>query len=311
MTERAERTIFIEENSPRDGIQNETAPFSLRDRVTLIDALSGCGFQRIQIGAFVDPRRVPQMDSMEELFDRIDKKPGVTYSALVLNEKGMERALAVGLRHVSFFISASESHSRKNTSRSMEDTLASAEKAITRAKSRQVAVQGGIMNAFTCRFEGPILPDRVLGLVRSLLDMGVDEINLADTAGLANPRQVERLIHEVRHLTEKPIGLHLHDTLGFGLANVYAAWKAGVSRFDASCGGLGGCPFVPGVSGNIATEVLVHLFESMDIRTGISLSALHDVIGFLEGKVNRPLAGRVSSVRDQVPGAPASNPMRD
>lgn len=311
MTEKVGRTIFIEENSPRDGIQNETTPFSLGERVTLIDALSRCGFQRIQIGAFVDPRRVPQMDSMEELFDRIQKEPGVTYSALVLNEKGMERALSTGLRHMSCFVSASESHTRKNTGRSMKDELTSAEKAIRRAKGRQVTVQGGIMNAFTCRFEGPIPPDRVLGLVHSLLDMGVDEINLADTAGLANPKQVERLVHEVRHLTEKPLALHLHDTIGFGMANVCAAWKAGISRFDGSCGGLGGCPFIPGVSGNIATEDLVRLFESMGIRTGISLSALSDVITFLEGKLNRPLAGRYSSVRAQTPGRPCSNPARE
>lgn len=311
MTARAESSIFTEENSPRDGIQNEKTPFSLGERVTLIDALSVCGFQRIQVGAFVDPRRVPQMGSMEELFDRIDRKPGVIYSALVLNERGMERALSVGLGHVSFFVSASESHSRENTGRSMKQGLASAEKAIMRAKGHQVEVQGGIMNAFTCRFEGPIPLGRVLALVRSLLDMGVDEINLADTAGLANPRQVERLVHEVRRLTKKPLALHLHDTLGFGLANVHAAWKAGVNRFDASCGGLGGCPFIPGVSGNIATEDLVHFFESMDIRTGISLSALYDVVTVLEGKLNRPLPGRYGSVRAQISGRSCLNPARD
>ncbi len=311
MTSEPVTSIFIEENSPRDGIQNETTPFSLEERVALINALSECGFRRIQVGAFVDSRKVPQMASTEKLFEKIDQRPGVTYSALVLNERGMDRALSAGLRHVSFFISASDTHSRKNTNRSMEEGLALAEKAIRRAKERQVAVQGGIMNAFTCRFEGPIPPSRVLGLVRSLLEMGVDEINLADTAGLAHPGQVEGMVHEVANLSTKPLALHLHDTLGFGLANVYAAWRAGASRFDASCGGLGGCPFIPGVSGNIATEDMVHLFESMGVQTGISLSRLSSVIAFLQGKLNRPLAGRYESVASLIPDTPCFDAMRE
>lgn len=292
-------SVFIEENSPRDGIQNESISFSLEERVSLVNALAVCGFRRIQIGAFVDSRKVPQMAHTEKVLERIRQMPGVTYSALVLNEKGMERAIASGIGHVSLFVSATDTHSLRNANCSAEEGLAMARRAVSRAKAHGLQVQGGIMNAFHCRFEGVVAPARVLQFVGSLVEMDVDEINLADSAGLAHPAQVEQLVGRVLEESPVPITLHLHDTLGFGIANAYAAWKAGAHRFDASCGGLGGCPFIPGAAGNVATEDLVNLFESMGVQTGIHLPGLVAVVKGLGEKLNRIVSARYSRLHGE------------
>jgi len=293
------QSVFIEENSPRDGIQNESAWFSLDERISLIETLAECGFQRIQIGAFVDSRKVPQMVDTEKILDQLPHNGKTVYSALVLNECGMGRALASGIKHVSYFVSASDTHSRKNTNRSVEEGIRGAFRAIPMAKSHGMAVQGGIMNAFRCQFDGMVPPERVLRLVQAFTEMEVDEINLADTAGLAHPPQVIELIGRVRDICDTPITLHLHDTLGFGLVNAYAAWNVGVRRFDASCGGLGGCPFIPGVAGNIASEDMVNLFESMGVRTGVHLPGLAVVIGMLRDKLKHPLWSRYGSLSSE------------
>lgn len=294
MTERTggENSVFIEENAPRDGIQNESTPFTLDERVALVNALSACGFPRIQIGSFVNPDRVPQMAHTEELFHRIEHYPGVTYSALVLNEKGLERALACRMEHISVFVSASESHSRKNSNCSVDESLRRCRGLVDKAKSHGMKVQAGVMNAFGCRFEGMVPPERVTGILETFQECQVDEINLADTAGLANPKQIQALISRVRGVCDLPLSLHLHDTYGFALANVYAAWSLGISRFDACCGGLGGCPFIPGAAGNVATEDVVHLFESMGIPMGVSLVQVGKIVLDLEKKLGRLLPGR-------------------
>lgn len=289
---KTDHRVFIEENAPRDGLQNEAAVFSLEEKVSLVDSLTQCGFPRIQVGAFVDPRKVPQMADTEKLLERIARGGQTIYSALVLNERGMERAAASGIGHVSFFVSASDAHSRRNTNLSAADALHQARKAVSKAVSRGISVQGGIMNAFTCPLEGVIPLERVLYLVCTLTEMGVEEVNLADTAGLAHPLQVTRVVQRVLQVTEIPVSLHLHDSLGFGLVNAYAAWNEGIRRFDASCGGLGGCPFLPQSAGNIASEDMVNLFESMGVSTGISLPRLVEVARMLRTKLNRPLWSR-------------------
>jgi hydroxymethylglutaryl-CoA lyase len=292
MLGRKEPEVFIEEDAPRDGIQNEALLFSVKERIELVNALSACGFRRIQIGAFVSPSWVPQMAETEKVFEGIDHIPGVTYSALVLNKKGLERAVAAGLEHVSIFVSASETHSRQNTNCSVEEAASEAHRLVEQAKSCDLTVQAGVMNAFGCRFDGTIPPLRVLKLLKIYVESGADEINLADSAGLAHPRQIEEMIASAGGVCELPLSLHLHDTYGFGLANVYSAWRSGVSRFDACCGGLGGCPFIPGAAGNVATEDLVHLFEAMGISTGVSLECLSRVVRRLEEKMERRLPGR-------------------
>jgi hydroxymethylglutaryl-CoA lyase len=291
-----EPQILIEENSPRDGLQNESIIFSIADRVALINALARCGLKRIQIGSFVNPGRVPQMAGTEEVFRRIERRPDVVYTALILNRKGFERAAGCGINHLSLFVSASESHSWKNSRCSVDDALAAARELIREAKDHGLGLQAGVMNAFGCRFEGEISMARVMEMVRVFDEEGADEINLADTSGVAHPVQVEIMIAAARSCTDRPLALHLHDTYGFALANAYVAWKSGVRRFDASCGGLGGCPFIPGASGNIPTEDLVCLFESMGVGTGVDLKSTEELVLDLEKKLGRRLPGHLAHV---------------
>lgn len=296
MPNETEPEIFIEENAPRDGIQNESAILSPEERAALIDALSDCGFQRIQAGSFVDPRRVPQMAETEKVLELIRRRPGTVYSVLALNERGLERAIASNVEHISLFASASETHSRANSNCSVAEGLKRVVKLVESARNRGMSVQAGVMNAFGCRSEGLVPPERVMGMVRALAQAGADEINLADTSGIAHPGGIERLVPMAGDVPGVKLSLHLHDTYGFGLANVYAAWKAGARRFDSSCGGLGGCPFIPGAAGNVATEDVVHLFESMGVSTGVLLTALGKVALDLEKKFERRLPGRYARI---------------
>jgi len=289
-----EPEIIIEENLPRDGLQNEATLFSAEDRAAIVERLVGCGLKRIQIGSFVNPERVPQMAGTEKVAALLRPRTGVIYSALVLNRRGLERAEDCGIRHVSVFVSASETHSLRNSNCSVDEAMAGARDLIERAKEGGFTVQTGVMNAFGCRFEGVISSERVLQMVRDFSDHGADEINLADTSGLANPVQVQALILATRSVTKLPLALHLHDTFGFGIANAYAAWNLGVRRFDASCGGLGGCPFIPGAAGNIPTEDLAWFFESMGVCTGVDLNRMLEIVMELERKLGRRLPGRLA-----------------
>ncbi len=284
--------ILIEETAPRDGLQNEKDLLTLSEKIRLVEDLVDCGLPRIQVGSFVNPRAVPQMADTEAVFQGLRKKPGVIYRALVLNEKGLERAASCGVRDVAVFVSASETHSRKNSGCETAEALKRACDVVRQAKSQGLSVQAGVMNAFGCRFEGTVPEQRVLSLAASLVDAGADELCLADTSGLANPLQMEKIVAEALRNFPIPLVLHLHDTFGFGLANVYAAWKLGVSRFDGACGGLGGCPFIPGAPGNIPTEDLAHLFHAMGLPTGIDLEKLTAVRRRLESRLKRILPGR-------------------
>jgi hydroxymethylglutaryl-CoA lyase len=289
--------VIIEENMPRDGLQNEAVLFSAEERAAIIESFADCGLRRIQIGSFVSPARVPQMAGTEKVAALLKPRAGVIYSALVLNRKGLERAAGCGLRHVSVFVSASETHSLRNSGCPVDEALAGASDLIELAKKGGITIQAGVMNAFGCRFEGAVPAERVLQMARSFSDHGADEINLADTSGLANPLQVQALILAARSVTKLPLALHLHDTFGFGMANAYAAWNLGVRRFDASCGGLGGCPFIPGAAGNIPTEDLAWFFESMGAHTGLDLDRIVEIVIELERKLGRSLPGRLAHAR--------------
>lgn len=284
-------SILIEEAAPRDGLQNEARVLSVQERIRLIEALVDCGVPRIQVGSFVNPRAVPQMADTEGVVRGLTKREGVVYRALVFNAKGLERAAACGVDHVAVFVSASETHSLRNSGCDVAEALRRAESVVREAKANGLMVQAGVMNAFGCRFEGSIPESRVVGVAAALAEAGADELCLADTAGCANPRQTERRVETFLNTFSVPLALHLHDTFGFGLANVFAAWKLGVTRFDGACGGLGGCPFIPGAAGNIATEDLVHLFHAMGVPTGIDLEKLTEVRGFLETTFQRKLSG--------------------
>lgn len=290
--------VLIEDEFLRDGLQNEARLLSFDDKVVLLRGLEDAGLRRIQLGSFVNPARVPQMADTDDLFRTLERRPGVTYTALVLNMAGLERALAVSVPHLSISVSASESHSRSNVGKSVDEALAHIAPVIERALAAGVSVRAGIQSALGCGFEGRVAPERVVAIARTFSSLGVHEINLADTAGLGNPRQVHELTGAVRAAVRRDVrlSLHLHDTRGLGLANMVAGLQAGVRIFDAALGGLGGCPFIPAASGNIATEDAVFALEEMGFATGIDWQALAALSRRLEGLLERRLPGRMARI---------------
>ena len=269
------KKVTIHEVVLRDGIQNEKRIVPTEEKLRLIGDLVACGIRRIEVSSFVNPKLVPQMADAEELWERIVRRRGVLYSALILSGGGLERAIRCRVPHVGIFVSASETHSRKNSNKSVSAALKEAVRLIGRAQDAGMKVRAGVMNAFGCAYEGAVPLGKVLRIVRAYTRTGPDEICLADSSGMANPQQVEQALICVRGEVSLPeLSLHLHNTRGLGLANVYAALRQGVSIFDTSLGGLGGCPFIPGARGNIATEDTVGMLHGMGIRTGIELGRL-------------------------------------
>jgi len=266
---------MIHEVVLRDGIQNEKRIVPTEEKLRLIGDVVACGIRRIEVSSFVNPKLVPQMADAEELWERIVRRRGVLYSALILSGGGLERAIRCRVPHVGIFVSASETHSRKNSNKSVSAALKEAVRLIGRAQDAGMKVRAGVMNAFGCAYEGAVPLGKVLRIVRAYARTRPDEICLADSSGMANPQQVEQALICVRGEVSLPeLSLHLHNTCGLGLANVYAALRQGVSIFDTSLGGLGGCPFIPGARGNIATEDTVGMLHGMGIRTGIELGRL-------------------------------------
>ena len=269
------KKVEIHEVVLRDGIQNERKIVPTEEKLRLIGELVACGVRRIEVSSFVNRSLVPQMADAEVLWERIERKRRVLYSALILSEGGLERAIRCRVPHVGIFVSASETHSRKNSNKSVSEALKEAVRLIGRAQDAGIKVRAGVMNAFGCAYEGPVPVTRVLKLVRTFMKMGPDEICLADSSGLAIPVQMETILARTREVVgETELSLHLHNTRGLGLANVYAALRQGVTMFDTSMGGLGGCPFITGARGNIATEDTIGLLHSMGLKTGIDLERL-------------------------------------
>jgi len=269
------KKVEIHEVVLRDGIQNERKIVPTEEKLRLIGELVACGVRRIEVSSFVNRSLVPQMADAEVLWERIERKRRVLYSALILSEGGLERAIRCRVPHVGIFVSASETHSRKNSNKSVSEALKEAVRLIGRAQDAGIKVRAGVMNAFGCAYEGPVPVVRVLKLVRTFMKMGPDEICLADSSGLAIPVQMETILARTREVVgETELSLHLHNTRGLGLANVYAALRQGVTMFDTSMGGLGGCPFITGARGNIATEDTIGLLHSMGLKTGIDLERL-------------------------------------
>ena len=269
------KRVEIHEVVLRDGIQNERKIVPTEEKLRLIGELVACGVRRIEVSSFVNRSLVPQMADAEVLWERIERKRRVLYSALILSEGGLERAIRCRVPHVGIFVSASETHSRKNSNKSVSEALKEAVRLIGRSQDAGIKVRAGVMNAFGCAYEGPVPVVRVLKLVRTFMKMGPDEICLADSSGLANPVQMETILSRTREVVgETELSLHLHNTRGLGLANVYAALRQGVTMFDTSMGGLGGCPFITGARGNIATEDTIGLLHSMGLKTGIDLERL-------------------------------------
>jgi hydroxymethylglutaryl-CoA lyase len=292
--------VKVVDVTARDGLQNESTLVSTHDKLSLIEKLIQADISDIQATSFVHPKWVPQMADAEELAAGLGKYTGVNFSALVPNLKGYERALAAGIRHMEFVIAASETFNRKNLNRSMAESLELLEQTTRRALHDGVVLRVGFSTCFHCPFEGRISSQSVLNAVRAARQIGPWRIAICDTDGMAFPDQVKetvgRLLNELR-MTRKELVLHFHDTYGRGLANTLAGLDAGVREFDASTAGLGGCPYCPGASGNLATEDLVDFLEGMGYDTGINLEKLLDAAEFACRFSSRPYQGHLLRAR--------------
>jgi hydroxymethylglutaryl-CoA lyase/(R)-citramalyl-CoA lyase len=288
---------------PRDGLQNEPVALAPATRAELCNRLAAAGLPRIEAVSFVRDDRVPQMAGAEELVAAIDRRPGVVYAGLVLNEQGYERLKAAGLDEAHVTFAATESFSQRNANAAMEDAVAATEAILARAATDRVRATVTISVAFGCPFEGAVDPGRVLELARGAVEGGAAEVVFADTIGVAMPGQVKRLVAKGLELGV-PIGVHLHNTRNTAIACAYAALEARATVFDASVGGAGGCPFAPNATGNVATEDLVYLLHGEGVETGIDLDALIGVANWLEGQLAHGLDGLVHRA-GRVP--PASN----
>ncbi|GAB4504616.1 MAG: hydroxymethylglutaryl-CoA lyase [Anaerolineales bacterium] len=286
--------IYIHEVGPRDGLQVEKTTVPLEEKIRWIEGLFASGVDIIQLGSFVHPEKVPQMADTDALFRHfVGQKPAhVTLSGLALNEKGLERGLACGVEMFCMGVSASETHSQKNTGMTPAEAQARILPMARQALAAGKKVQASVQSAFGCGFEGPIPAARVLDLVKAYLDAGIRNISLADTAGHAQPAQVEDLYGEIRRLDPQvELACHFHNTYGLGLANCYAALKSGVTYFESAFGGLGGCPFTKLPAGNVSTEDLVHTFQRMGLRKDIRLDVLLEVARQVSAFFDRELPG--------------------
>ncbi len=285
--------ISIREVGPRDGLQNED-PVPAAAKIDLIDRLSATGVERIEAVSFVHPAAIPQMADADEVWQGFGRAPGVRYSALVPNLRGAERALAAGLTEIEVVVSASETHNRKNVRRSTGESLDEIAEIIDQAHQRGATCQVIVSTAWGCPYEGNVPASRVIEVAGRAIRDGADSISFGDTTGMATPGRVWQVAGEQLFTYPGiPLNLHFHDTRGTGLANVLAALELGVTDFDASVGGLGGCPYAPGATGNIATEGLVHMVEDMGIATGIDLEAMIGAAAAAERIVGRQLPSGV------------------
>src|SRR5262245_47347471 len=285
--------VRVVEVGGRDGLQNEAQVVSTDDKVGFLERLGDAGLQTIEVGSFVRPDRIPQLTDTAEVFAKLSKRPGVRYVALVPNEKGLERALATGVRDIAVFTAASDTFNRKNINMSVDESIAAQKPVVERAKREGLWVRGYVSTVFGCPYEGQVAPERVREVCVTLQNMGVDEISLGDTIGVGTPRQVESVVGLL--LERIPVGmlaLHLHDTRGTALANVLAGLGMGVAIFDSSAGGLGGCPYAPGASGNLSTEDLLYMLEGMGIETGVSLDKVVEASRFIARALKRELPSR-------------------
>ncbi|MCP8616386.1 hydroxymethylglutaryl-CoA lyase [Salirhabdus salicampi] len=282
--------VTIKEVGPRDGLQNEKQMLSTEDKIEWINRLSETGLSYIEVSSFVHPKWIPQLSDAAEVVKGINRKEGITYAALVPNAKGLERALEASIDEVSIFMSASESHNQKNINKSIEETFPVLEEVIQIAKQEHKPVRGYISTVFGCPIEGAVSTDKVILVMDRLLEAGVDEISLGDTIGVAHPSQVEDVLKYIqRHVPKERIALHFHNTRGTALANCLVALQHGYTTFDSSIGGLGGCPYANGATGNLATDDLLYMLHGMEIHTNIDSEKLQSAALFIQSKLQKPL----------------------
>ena len=290
------KTVRVREVGPRDGFQNEPEVIATADKVALIDCLSQTGLRRLEVTSFVRPDVIPQLADAEDVLLSIERNPEVSYSVLIPNERGLERALAGDFEfdEVNLFLSASETHNTKNVNRSIEESLSGLERVIARARAAGLRCEGVISVSFGCPYEGDVPLDRVFGIARRLAEAGCEEVAFGDTTGMANPMQVRGFFARAREeLPGVELTAHFHNTRGQGLANVLAALESGIDSFESSFGELGGCPVPRGATGNIATEDLVSMLHEMGIETGIDLERLLGCARRAQDVLGRPLSGHL------------------
>jgi isopropylmalate/homocitrate/citramalate synthase len=287
------RRISIVEVGPRDGLQNERATVSTSDKIAFIDRLSAANLPVIEVSAFVSPTWVPQMADAAEVFAGITRRPGLRYTALVPNLAGLDRAIAAGVDEIAVFAAASETFSRKNINVSIDDSLETYRHVSARAAAGGLRVRGYVSTAFGCPYEGDVRADRVAEIAARLIDLGVFEVAISDTIGIAHPGQVPYVLEAVlARVPVAQVALHFHDTRGTALANVLASLAFDIATFDASAGGLGGCPYAPGAAGNLATEDLLYMLNGMEAATGVSLDGVSEASAFIADRLDHPLPSR-------------------
>lgn len=286
--------VSVYEVSPRDGLQNEPVVVPTNKKVRLLDALAASGLKRIEAASFVSPKWVPQLADGEELLSMVDRIDGVTYSALCPNERGLERAIAAKVPEIGVFMSASETHNKKNINKTIGDTLALFRELVPAARAAGLKVRGYISTVWGCPYEGAVDAARALSITRELIALGCYQASIADTIGVGTPVQTARILERfLAELRPEQLAMHMHDTRGTALANVVVGLEMGIRDFDASVGGLGGCPYAPGAAGNLATEDLVYTLQGMGIDTGIDLDRLWEAGKVAESIVGRELPGKV------------------
>ena len=287
-------SVRIREVGPRDGIQSEKAQVSTSDKIALIDALSVSGLRYIEAVSFVSPKAIPQMADAREVWEGMQRRDGVFYSALVPNRKGAEIAAEVGVDGMQVFIAATDSYNLKNVKRTVEESIPNVREVVEVAQGADIPIEGTISTAFGCPYEGDVPPARVVQVSRWMADAGIDAISYGDTTGMGTPRRVREVIEALRaEMPNLTLNMHFHDTRGTGLANVLTALELGIDYFDASIGGMGGSPYAEGATGNIATEDLVHMLQDMEIDTGVDLEKLLEAARLAQGFIQGRLPGKV------------------
>jgi hydroxymethylglutaryl-CoA lyase len=285
--------VHVVEVGPRDGLQNEKVTIPTEAKIDYITALADAGLTTIEAGAFVSPKWVPQMADTAEVYHNIPKDPGVDYPVLVPNMKGLERAIETGVKSISIFTAASDTFNKRNINMSIDESFANYAPVAARARAEGMKVRGYVSTAFGCPYEGDVAPEKVLEVSARLLDLGCYEVSVGDTIGVGTPVQVQGVIGILLQvIPASKLAMHFHDTRGTALANTLAALEMGIATFDASSGGLGGCPYAPGASGNMATEDLVYMLEKMGIDTAVDLNLLVSASQIIAPYLDHPLPGR-------------------
>ena len=291
------RSIRIVEVGPRDGLQNESTIISTAKKAEFIQLLVAAGLKDIEVASFVHPKWVPQLADAQELISQLEPHEAVRYSALVPNMKGLERAMASGIRRIAVFTAASETFNRKNINMGIQESIDVFKPVVAEALKNGLSVRGYVSTCFVCPYEGPITKGKVGDVAGALFSLGVDEVSIGDTIGAATPREVEDTVgYLLAQFPASKLAMHFHDTYGMAVANVYQSLQMGITTFDSSAGGLGGCPYAPGASGNVATEDLLYLLDRLGIETGVDLKLVRQASHFIGQELARELPSRVLKV---------------